>query len=371
MDALRVSHQFAQLRLETLDVIADEETILPVGQDGGRRRAFDHDGRRMQCGRLAHDEGRVVIQGREEEQVGGGIELLDALALGDVADEGHLAVEALLGDQLLHRLGGVAGPDEEHTETLVLDRLQGVDDEADVLLPDVLSDEEQDELVLAYAHGFAGLHEVFLRIIRTEVAAVVHDLHLAFVTVFADHFLDRGLRHPDLVHALVEGNDALDDQVHDALFRDDAGEIVAVFGVESGDARDVLQFRDALRRLPRAEGAMGVHDLETAFRDGPQEGRIHLRDAGDIGFAEGDGDGEKVDDIEIVHAVVRTRDIRRDHRHVTHHLLHPVGIIADTDGHPVHHGREAIVEQTDVIGFFHGLAYSGPPKLRKLWQKKN
>ena len=285
----------------------------------------------MQGGCLADYEGGVVVEGGEKEQVCGGVELLDALAVREVADEGDLPVQTLFRDQFFHRVHGISRTDEKHPELLIFNGFQRFDDELDILLPDVLADEEQDELVLAYAHRFAGLDEVFLRIIGAEIAAVVHDLHLAFVSVFADDIFDGSLGDPDLVGSFVKGDDALDDQVHYVFLRDDPGEVVPVFGVEGGDAGDALQFCDPLGGLARTERTVGVDDLEAALGNLPKEGRIHLRYACDIGFAEGDGDREEINDVEVVDAVIRPGDVGCDDGDVADHLLHPVSVIGDTD----------------------------------------
>ena len=354
MHPLRIVDEFAEPGGEDVQVVRDEEAVLAVLQDGGGGGAFHHDGRRVQRRGLADHERRVVVQRREQEEVRRRVILDDIGPFREHAHKGDLAVQALLGDEVLHRIGRIAGAHEVHPERDVLDLLQGVDDEAGVLLPDVLAHEQEHELVRADAEVLARIGEEGLGIVGDEVAAVVHDLHGALEAILPDHLLHGGLRDPDLVGPVIKVDDALDDPVHDELRLDHAGEVVAVLGVEGRHHRDVAELGDVRRRQARREGAVRMDNLEGAVHDLLQEGRVDLREARHVGLAERDRDGEVRKHLVFMDAVVRARDIGGDDGHAAHLFLHPVRIVLDANSHPVHHGREAVVEKTDIR--FHSLS---------------
>ena len=218
----------------------------------------------------------------------------------------------------------------------------------------MLAHEQEHELVRADAEVAPRIGEIGLGIVGDKVASVVHDLHGALEAVLPDHFFHRGLRDPDLIGPVIKVDDALDDPIHDELRLDHAGEVVAVLGVEGRHHRDIPELGDVRRCKARRKGAVRMDNLEGAVHDLLQEGRVDFREARHIRLAERDRDGEIWKHLVFVDTVVRPRDIGGDDGHAAHFLLHPVRIVLDTNGHPVHHGREAVVEQTDIR--FHSLS---------------
>ncbi len=299
-DPFRISRQRPDPGRKGLETVRDHESVVVIAQDGRRRRRLQHDGGGVQGGRLLDHDAVRVVQGREQEEVRRGVILLQGLPVLDDAGEGHPVLQPFLADQLLHVGGRIAGSDEEHPETDVLQLLQRVDDHADVLLPDVLPHEEEGEFVRGDPQPVAGIGKEGVGIVGDQVAAVHHHFHRSLVAVFPEDVDDGFLGNPDLIGTLVELDDELDGLVHQHVGRNDPGKVLPVLAVERRDERDVPERGDVRGDPAGDEGGMGVDDLERPLDDLSEEGRVHFADPGYVRFPERNRDGKIVQDLEVI-----------------------------------------------------------------------
>ena len=116
-----------QQLLEIIDTIMDEESGFAIGEHSGGRCLAQHHGRSVEAGGFLHYEAVGVVQGREEEEAGGGVVCLKFLPVGYPAHEGDFIGNAQFIDQLLHFSFRVSGAHEEHPEGEVLDAAQRLD----------------------------------------------------------------------------------------------------------------------------------------------------------------------------------------------------------------------------------------------------
>lgn len=153
--ALTPKSHFIPKCSEGVDIVVGDESVIVVGDDLRGVGVASHDGRGVHGGSLTYDERRIVIHRREEQQVSTHVDLTNQVAVGDASQERHfvLMIVGMAGQS--HACGhgdeflaSVAVADEHSVIRSLRDLTQGLDDEPQILLPDMLAHEEEHRLIV-------------------------------------------------------------------------------------------------------------------------------------------------------------------------------------------------------------------------------
>ena len=144
-----------------------------------------------------------------------------------------MARKSLSLSQRQHLVARIAIAHKQGMKRHVLDLGQSLDDELYVLLPDVLSYEEQQRFISIHVELVLRLALQVGRIRCTcKLSAVVHHLKTALISILPQSFAHRSLRHPHLVGIFVELHHLAHQIVHDGLVWDHPFKVVTILGVE-------------------------------------------------------------------------------------------------------------------------------------------